>query len=166
MRVIDDGMSTRLYHRICDDQGLCYDVSAGYDGYEDDGVIDFAAGVQHKRVERVTREILALMTELAESGPTAEELAKAQRRHEWDLEAMLDSPQDLADFLGGGALFGTFETPEARRDALASVTRDAAQEAARILADPKRLNVVAVGVADGRESRRLEELVMAFSGAS
>ncbi|MBH9807689.1 insulinase family protein, partial [Clostridioides difficile] len=29
MRVIHDGMSTRLYRRICDDQGLCYDVSCG-----------------------------------------------------------------------------------------------------------------------------------------
>ena len=38
MRLVDDGMSTRLYHRVCDDKGLCYDVSAGYDGYEDDGV--------------------------------------------------------------------------------------------------------------------------------
>jgi predicted Zn-dependent peptidase len=164
MRVIDDGMSTRLYHRLCDDQGLCYDVSAGYDGYEDDGVVDFAAGVQHKRVERVTREVLALMSELAKSGPTEDELAKAKRRHAWDLEAMLDSAEELADFLGGGARLGTFETPEERRDALASVTRDAVQGAARLLADPKRLNVVAVGMADGREVRRLEDLVMAFSG--
>ena len=44
LRVIDDGMSTRLYHRLCDARGLCYDVSAGYDPYEDDGVVDVAAG--------------------------------------------------------------------------------------------------------------------------
>ncbi|MGH7270477.1 MAG: M16 family metallopeptidase, partial [Polyangiaceae bacterium] len=29
MRLVDDGMSTRLYHRLCDSRGLCYDVSAG-----------------------------------------------------------------------------------------------------------------------------------------
>ena len=28
MRLVDDGMSTRLYHRLCDARGLCYDVSA------------------------------------------------------------------------------------------------------------------------------------------
>lgn len=165
MRVIDDGMSTRLYHRVCDDQGLCYDVSAGYDGYEDDGVIDFAAGVQHRRVDKVTREILALMTELAATGPTEDELDKAKRRHAWDLEAMLDSADDVAGFLGASALFGQLETPEARRDSLAHVTREAVQAVARTLADPARLNVVAVGLVDAREAKRLEETVMGFRGA-
>jgi predicted Zn-dependent peptidase len=58
MRVLDDGMSTRLYHRICDSKGLCYDVGASFDGYEDDGVLDFMAGVQHARTSVVTQEIL------------------------------------------------------------------------------------------------------------
>jgi predicted Zn-dependent peptidase len=166
MRIIDDGMSTRLYHRICDAQGLCYDVSAGYDGYEDDGVVDFAAGVQHKRAERVTREILALMTELGETGPTADELAKAKRRHAWDLEAMLDSPEDIGGFLGGGAIFGDVETPGARKASLDAVTTDAVREVARTLADPSRLNVVAVGLTDAREAKRLEEVVMGFRGVA
>jgi len=164
MRVIDDGMSTRLYHRVCDDQGLCYDVSAGYDGYEDDGVVDFAAGVQHKRVDKVTREVLALMTELATSGPTDDELAKAKRRHTWDLEAMLDSPEDVGSFLGAGALFGTLETPRDREASLAALSSDDVRRVARKLADPRRLSVVAVGLLEGREGRRLEETVMSFSG--
>ncbi len=164
MRIIDDGMSTRLYHRICDDQGLCYDVNAAYDGYEDDGVIDFAAGVQHKRVDRVTREILALMTELAVDGPTEDELAKAKRRHAWDLEAMLDAPDDVGSFLGTGALFDALETPLAREASLAAVSRDDVVRVARTLADPTRLNVVAVGLLDAREAKRLEETVMGFVG--
>ncbi len=164
MRIIDDGMSTRLYHRICDDQGLCYDVNAAYDGYEDDGVIDFAAGVQHKRVDRVTREILALMTELAVDGPTEDELVKAKRRHTWDLEAMLDAPDDVGSFLGTGALFDALETPLAREASLAAVSRDDVVRVARTLADPTRLNVVAVGLLDAREAKRLEETVMGFVG--
>jgi predicted Zn-dependent peptidase len=166
MRVIDDGMSTRLYHRVCDDQGLCYDVSAGYDGYEDDGVVDFAAGVQHKRVERVTREILTLMTELANRGPTEDEVSKAKQRHAWDLSAMLDSPEDVGSFLGAGALFRTLETPAERLLALQSVSREAVQDVARSLVDPARLNVVTVGLLDPREERRLEETVMGFRAAT
>jgi predicted Zn-dependent peptidase len=166
MRIIDDGMSTRLYHRVCDDQGLCYDVSAGYDGYEDCGVIDFAAGVQHKRVDRVTREILTLMTELADTGPTEDELAKAKRRHAWDLEAMLDSADDVGGFLGAGAIFGSLETPAERLASLSSVSREAVRDVARLVADPTRLNVVAVGLMDGREAKRLEETVMSFRGTS
>ncbi len=163
MRVVDDGMSTRLYHRICDDQGLCYDVSAGYDGYEDDGVIDFVAGVQHRRVDKVAREILALMTELAAEGPTEDELVKAKRRHAWDLESMLDSPEDVGSFLGTGGLFGTLETPSERLEALSAVSRDGVRRVAEMLVDPRRLSVVAVGLLGAGEQRRLEETVMSFA---
>src|SRR6185312_6784535 len=112
------------YHRICDDKGLCYDVSANYDGYEDDGIIDFAAGVQHARVAQVTREILAMIEELAKDGPTDDELAKARRRHAWDTGALIDSAEDAAGFFGGGLLFERFEDLDERRESLARVTRE------------------------------------------
>jgi predicted Zn-dependent peptidase len=165
MRIIDDGMSTRLYHRICDDKGLCYDVSAGYDGYEDDGVIDFAAGVVHSRAARVTSEILALMVELARVGPTADEVDKAKRRHGWDVRALADSPEDLAGFYGLGALWNHPETPEERRAILARVTPEQIRDVARVIASPSRLNVVAVGLLDRDEQKRLADVVKGWPGA-
>jgi predicted Zn-dependent peptidase len=71
LRVLDDGMSTRLYERICDNKGLCYDVGALYESYEDDGVFDVAAEVQHERVVKVADEIFTVLKELSEEGPTA-----------------------------------------------------------------------------------------------
>jgi len=159
MRVIDDGMSTRLYHRICDDKGLCYDVSAGYEGYEDDGVVDFAAGVQHGRVARVTSEIVSIMSELAEAGPTEDEIQKAKKRHAWDVRSLFDSPEELAGFFGLGELWKHPESPEQRLGAIANVTRDAVRDVARLLASPSRLNVVAVGMLDREEQKRLSEVV-------
>jgi predicted Zn-dependent peptidase len=164
MRIIDDGMSTRLYQRICDDKGLCYDVSAGYDGYEDDGVVDFAAGVQHSRAAQVTSEILALMTEVAKKGPTDDELEKANRRHGWDVRALIDSPEDVAGFYGLGALWNHPESPEERRAELARVTKEQIREVARLLASSSRLNVVAVGLLDRDEQRRLADAVKGWPG--
>jgi predicted Zn-dependent peptidase len=164
MRVLDDGMSTRLYHRICDDKGLCYDVTAGYDGYEDDGVVDFAAGVQHRRVARVTRELLALLVELAHEGPREDELAKARRRLGWDMSGLLDSPEELGGFLARGLLFDRFETPDDRLASLARVTREEVRTVARMLADPARLNVVAVGLLDAEEEKRLTACVEGWPG--
>jgi predicted Zn-dependent peptidase len=166
MRLIDDGMSTRLYHRICDDRGLCYDVSAGYDGYEDDGIIDFAAGVQHARASVVTREILAMLEELAESGPAEDELEKAKRRHAWDLTALADSAEDAAGFFAGGLLFDRFESVEERRASLAGVTSGEIRELAQRLARPDRLNVVAVGLLENDEDKRLAEVVKGWRGAT
>jgi predicted Zn-dependent peptidase len=164
MRVIDDGMSTRLYHRLCDSRGLCYDVSAGYDGYEDDGVVDVAAGVQHKRVALVAREVLAMFEELALDGPTAEELEKVRRRVAWDTRAMADSAEDAAAFYASGALFERPSTPERHVAELVAIGADQVREAARAIARPDRLDVVAVGLLEDGEDERLAKVVEGWTG--
>ncbi len=165
MRLVDDGMSTRLYHRLCDARGLCYDVSAGFDGYEDDGVIDVAAGVQHKRASLVTREILAMFEELAQEGPTEAELETARRRAAWDAQALADSADETSAFYASGLLFDRFSTPEEHVAELSRVTRDDVREVARRVARPERLNVVAVGLLEDGEDKRLEEVVKGWVGA-
>jgi predicted Zn-dependent peptidase len=162
MRVIHDGMSTRLYRRICDDQGLCYDVSGGYDGYEDDGVIDFAAGVVHERTAKVTREILALVTELASEGPTEDELLLVKQRHAWELASYQDACEDTAAFFAGGELFERYQTFDERKAELDRVTRDDVVAVAREIARPERLSVVAVGLLEDGEDARLRDVVTGF----
>lgn len=164
LRILDDGMSTRLYHRICDDKGLCYDVSASFDGYEDDGILDFAAGVQHARTTVVTRELVELVGDLATKGPTEDELAKARKRNAWEMRSMFDSPEDLAGFYAGGLLFDRFETPEARLAANSAVTPARLREMAELLAQPDRLNVLAVGLLENGEDTRLSDYVKAYRG--
>jgi predicted Zn-dependent peptidase len=164
MRVVDDGMSTRLYHRLCDSRGLCYDVSAGYDGYEDDGVVDVAAGVQHKRVALVTSEILAMFEEIAIDGPTPEELEKVRRRVTWDTRAMADSAEESAAFYASGALFDRPCTPEQHVNQLVRVGASEVREAARAIARPDRLDVVAVGLLEDGEDERLRQVVEGWTG--
>ena len=165
MRLLDDGMSTRLYHRLVDDKGLLYDVSASYDGYEDDGVIDFAASCVHERTTAVTSQILALLAELGREGPSEEELAKAKRRNEWEARFMLDSVEETASFFAGGLLFDRFTLPWDRVAENARVTSEQIREVARELARPERLNVVAVGLLeeDG-EGEALRALVKGYAG--
>jgi predicted Zn-dependent peptidase len=162
MRTIDDGMSTRLYHRICDAQGLCYDVSATYDGYEDDGIVDLAAGVRHTSVAKVTRELLAMMEELATNGPTEDELEKLRARRTWDLLSMRDSAEEMGALFGIGALFRRLLTPRDLLERLHAPTRAEITDVARELAKPERLNIVAVGMLEGGEDRRLESAVKKY----
>jgi predicted Zn-dependent peptidase len=166
MRLIDDGMSTRLYHRLCDARGLCYDVSAAYDGYEDDGIIDVAAGVQHMRAAEVTREILAMFEELAREGPSADELATARRRIAWDARSMPDSAEETGAFFASGLLFDRFATPEQHVAELTAIGAEQVREAARELARPERLNVVAVGLLEDGEDVRLGDTVKGWAGAA
>lgn len=159
MRTIDDGMATRLYHRICDAQGLCYDVSGTYDGYEDDGIVDLSAGVQHARVAHVTGELLDMMAELAREGPTEDELEKARARRLWDLRAMRDSAEELGALFALGTLFRRLATPRELYERLAKTSRDDVVRVARAIVRPDRLNVVAVGMLEGGEGKRLKAVV-------
>jgi predicted Zn-dependent peptidase len=162
MRVLDDGMSTRLYERICDRLGLCYDVSGMFEAYEDDGVLDVAAGAAHERALQVTREIFALLHDLAAHGPTDDELGKAKDRHLWSVEAMLDEPDAVAGFFGLAALADIARTPMARHEELASVTREDARAAAELIFRPERLSVTAVGLLSEGDEKKLERLVRGF----
>ncbi len=166
MRILDDGMSTRLYHRVCDDKGLCYDVDAGFDGFEDDGVLDFAAGCQHARTSTVAREILEMISELAQRGPTEEELAKARRRNAWEIEAMEDAPDEMAGLYAGSVLFDRFETAEMRLAANLAVSAEQIQRLCAEIVQPDRLNAVAVGLLEDDEDRRFVDVVKSFKGPS
>jgi predicted Zn-dependent peptidase len=162
MRVLDDGMSTRLYERICDRMGLCYDVSGMFETYEDDGVVDFAAGVQHERAQVVLKEVFSLLRELADTGPREDELKKALDRHLWSIEAMQDDADATAAFYGLAALADIARTPMARHEQLARVTAADVRDAARAVFRGDRLSVVAVGLLRSSEEQRLEKLVRGF----
>ncbi|MET0593086.1 MAG: pitrilysin family protein [Polyangiaceae bacterium] len=162
LRVLDDGMSTRLYERICDAKGLCYDVGALYESYEDDGVFDVAAEAQHERVVDVAREIGRLLLELADKGPTAAELDRAKARNRWQTQALLDDPEGIGGYYALADLSRLAPTPGARHDQLLEVTpahvRDVAQEVFR----GKRMSLVTVGGLDAADEKALTEVLQSF----
>ncbi|HEY3593325.1 MAG TPA: pitrilysin family protein [Polyangiaceae bacterium] len=145
LRVLDDGMSTRLYERICDDKGLCYDVGALYESYEDDGVFDIAAEAQHARIADVVREILGILRDLAERGPSTEELDRAKARNGWQMRAMLDDAEGLAGYFALSALAGLVPTPAERHEQLVAVAPKDVREVADLVFRSERMSVVTVG---------------------
>lgn len=164
LRVLDDGMSTRLYERICDRLGLCYDVSGMFEAYEDDGVVDIAAGMAHDRATIVLTEIFALVDELASHGPRPEELDKAKDRHLWSVEAMADDAEEVASFYGLSAFTNSVRTPQLRHEQLASVTVADVRDAAQRIFRPERMGVVAVGMLKRSQESKMDKIVQGFGG--
>jgi len=169
LRVLDDGMSTRLYERICDDKGLCYDVGALYESYEDDGVFDVAAEVQHERVVEVAREIARLLSELAARGPSAAELDRAKARNQWQTQALLDDPDGIGAFYALSALSRLAPTPGERHAQLLEVTPGAVRKVAQEVFRAERLSLVTVGSLSSAQERAMSAVVgslPAISGRS
>jgi len=162
LRVLDDGMSTRLYQRICNTLGLCYDVSAYYETWQDCGVVEVAADCAHERAEGLLKELLELLVRLRDDGPTEEEFMMARNRHQWQLQQMFDDPAEVASYHGFARLAGLAPTVQARLNEVNAVTLDAVREAARRILTREGLNVVAVGQLPKRTRTQLERAVAAY----
>jgi predicted Zn-dependent peptidase len=162
VRLLDDGLSTRLYERLCDRNGLCYDVAACYEAYEDVGLVDLSAESANERAESVLTELLAVVNELRDEGPSAEELDKAKQRHRWQLQTMLDDPEEVASHFGLAELGMTQKHPSHRREQLAQVTREQIVSAAQQVFRPEGLNGVAVGAHSRRGEVRLRRLTLGY----
>ncbi len=160
LRVIDDGMATRLYHRLCDSRGLCYDAGASYEAYADTGLVELYTETAHERAQTVMDELLALTDELREHGPTPEEMDRAIRRCRWQMESMLDDPADVADYLAMAELTQTAPTPARRLEELSAVTRDLVHEAAAHVFRREGLSAVTIGRQNDRGRNKLRDRVL------
>lgn len=163
LRVLDDGMSTRLHRRICDELGMAYEVSAGVEFFQETGIVDVAASVAKGSIGALVREVLGLLSNLALEGPMPTEVTKAQRRYAFDLDTLEDDPQGLCDFYGIAELFGRRQSPAERRRETLALDAEQLRAAGRRLFTPDRLNVTLVGAADTATLRATREAMQAFA---
>lgn len=162
LRLLDDGMSTRLYHRICNTLGLCYDVSAYYEPWSDTGVVEFAGDCAHERVAELGHELLELVARLRDDGPTLEEFTAAKQRARWQHLELLDDPAELTGFYGYAELKQTVCSLMRRVEQLESVTLEVLCETARELFVPENLVLVCVGEPNKRIRDKLEKSLHKF----
>jgi predicted Zn-dependent peptidase len=162
LRLLDDGMSTRLYTRICDELGLAYDVSASYEAFDGAGMFTVASECAHARTAELLTELLDVVTRLRDDGPTAAELERARQRAAWQMRALLDDPGELATFLGLAAEGGRSNQLDLRWRELASLDREQVTAAARSIFVPRNLVLAAVGRQTPAQRRAVDRSIQNF----
>ena len=162
LRILDDGLSTRLYQEICDKRGLCYDVSGHFEAYEDSGLVELAAESAHDRSPAVLETILGILDSLRQSGPTEAELRKARDRHRWEQLAMLDRPGAMAEHHAEYAQFREGVRLQSRHEELASLTPADIQNAAAFVFSANNMAGVSVGVQNAKQQEQLEKQLQSF----
>ena len=160
LRVLDDGMSTRLHYRVCDQKGLAYHVSAALDPLYDTSLLEIDSACLPEKLPQLASEIVALLSDLRTTLVSEEELAKAKRRYARDVEAGFDDLEGLCSWFGGTALFFSRpRSPAERYRRVAAVTAMQIREVARRVLRPERMVAVVVGSVDRTLSRRVERIV-------
>ncbi len=153
--VLGDGMSSRLFLTVREEQGLAYDVSSGVVDYADSGVLAVSAGVDPERLEPTLTAILTELARLRDELVPDEEMAKAKAYMSGGLELRMEETRHLASWVGGQeALHDRVLTLEEALDAVARVDAAAVQRIAAELFRDACLRLVVV--APGRAGRMLE----------
>ncbi len=144
-RVLDDGLSSRLPHNIVEKRGLAYSIAASIETFHDTGSFEIDGACAPEHAGAVMREVLSTLATLRKGQVTPEELRRAQRRFQMQLDFMQDSPGDLCGWFAGTELFRAAETfdekaAQARKVTVADLKRVALQ-----YLTPQALVTVAVG---------------------
>ncbi len=98
--LLGDGMSSRLFQSIREEQGLAYDIGSYINSYAETGSLVVSAGVDPSQTEGVIRAIIAELKRLCEVPVPADELRRTKAYVRGGILLGLEGTQQVASWLG------------------------------------------------------------------
>jgi predicted Zn-dependent peptidase len=157
--VLGGGMSSRLFQKIREDQGLVYSIYSDLNPYRDTGCLSVYAGTSLESTPRVVESILAEFRELKSEVIPTEELRRAKDQLKGSLMLSLESSTSRMSNLARQEMyFERFFTLDETIQQIESVTAEEVTEMAGALFHQDRIAITVLGNIDGLKLSR-EELV-------
>lgn len=98
--LLGDGMSSRLFQTLREEQGLAYDIGSYFNSYHETGSLVISAGVDPTQTEPALKAIISELTRLCESPVAADELSRSKAYTRGGIELGLEGTQQVASWLG------------------------------------------------------------------
>ncbi len=98
--LLGDGMSSRLFQSIREEQGLAYDIGSYLNSYAETGSLVVSAGVDPSQTEGVIRAILIELQRLCDVPVPADELRRIKAYVRGGILLSLEGTQQVASWLG------------------------------------------------------------------
>lgn len=133
VRVLDDGMASRLSRKLVEDLALVYDAEAFLSTTAETTLMQIRASCRHRRAPKVIEAIYAILGELADAEITPAELERIRRRVIWEHTGLTDGMPQLAQWLSSMSLQGLPCDIRARCGQLLGVTAAQIRECAGML---------------------------------
>lgn len=99
--ILGEGMSSRLFIRIREKQGLAYTIHSTADNTTDTGFLAIYAGVGNDKVQKALTETLDEIKKIKSKGVTPAELKKAKDNFKGRTLIGLETSDEWASFVGG-----------------------------------------------------------------
>jgi len=158
--ILGGNMSSRLFIKIRERNGLAYSIHTSADSNTDTGYLVTQAGIDHKNLEKSVELILQEYNDLRDNKITEKELQKAKDYLKGATSLSLDSSDSQASFYSLQELIeGNIFTPEEKFRKIDEVTVDEIEKIAKDIFKPEKLNLAIIGPFEEKESDRLKQLL-------
>jgi predicted Zn-dependent peptidase len=157
--VLGGGMSSRLFQKIREDQGLAYSIYSDLNPYRDTGCLTVYAGTSIESTQKVVESVLAEFRELKSEPVADEELRRAKDQLKGSLMLSLESSTSRMSNLARQEMyFDRFFSLDETIAQIEAVTAKELSEMANHLFQVDKIAITALGNLDGLKLSR-EELV-------
>ena len=144
--ILGEAMSSRLFQRLREEQGLVYSVSSGVHLQRDDGAFYISAGLEPGNLSKALGLIAGELKSLAAKGPGAAELKRAKDYVTGQFALGLEGTSQQMFWIGDSMLTrGRVVEPKEAMEKLAAVDAKIVKEVAQELFQPGRMGVAASG---------------------
>ncbi|HUF16709.1 MAG TPA: pitrilysin family protein [Thermoanaerobaculia bacterium] len=144
--ILGGGMSSRLFQRVREKEGLVYTVTSYHTGYLHGGYEAVYAACNPKNLRRVLDLTLEEMRKIKVEGATAEELSAAKRHLKGSILLSLESTiSRMSGIARQEYYFGRQFSPDEIIAHIDAVTLDNIQSVAQAIVDPDSLSLTLLG---------------------
>jgi predicted Zn-dependent peptidase len=144
--ILGGGMSSRLFQRIREKEGLVYTVMSYHNGYLHGGYEAVYAACAPKNLKRVLNLTLNEMRDIRQHGATADELHAAKLHLKGSILLSLESTTSrMSGIARQEYYYGRQFSPDEIIAAIDAVTLDDVQQVAETIVDPESLSLTVLG---------------------
>lgn len=152
--ILGGGMSSRLFIEVRERKGLCYYVHTSFDTYYETGDFAVSAGVDLKRIDLAIKTILNELDKIKKEKISSAEIKKAKEYLKGHLILDLEDSQTQAGLYASKFLMQKkIETPKEMMAKIDQVEENELMALAKLLFDPKKLNLAVIGPFEAQDSR-------------
>ncbi|HET6408445.1 MAG TPA: insulinase family protein, partial [Chthoniobacteraceae bacterium] len=144
--ILGENMSSRLFQKLRERHGYCYSIQSSTVTLDDAGAISIYAGVDHSKLERAIKMILAELETICRRAPRAAELRKAKDYTIGQTLMGLESTTTQMMWVGESLIgYGEIQDPEDIETKINAVEAEDIQRCACYCLHRGRLGVAVVG---------------------
>lgn len=144
--LLGGGMSSRLFVEVRERRGLCYDIQASVDAYQDTGSVMIRSGLDKARVTEALQVISDEILKVRDGKVTEDELQIEKDKLRGGLALSLESSVERSEFYARQLLFlGKIEEPAERLAKYDAVTLADVARVAKTYLRFDRMSLAAIG---------------------